>query len=350
MYRDAAGAKRNATPRKTYTHKGEARRIAGEVEAKARRHQHRDVSGGRDRWGDWCEEWWPTRTVEDSTLRTEASRRDNHLMPRWGQVPVGAIDRQEIKAWRATMRRAGQSNSNINRIVALLRVSLTAAVDAGKIDHNPALGLRNLPEPPPSDRFLTEDEYNAILEQMPTLRDKLILTMLASTGLRWGEMAGLHWNRVDLDAGLLAVQETFSEKSGLMKAYPKGRRRRTVPLPEWLVPMLRDLEPRGTDCGVGHVVGQCRSPLVLTTPRGAVLRNSNWSPVFRQAVADAGIEPVTIKEMRAAAASWWLDGGSELAEVRDLLGHLDPKTTDRYARRNKARDSAAAAAIPRPKF
>ncbi len=349
VYRDAAGNKRNATPRKTYTHKAEAMRIAGEAEAKARRHLYRDTSGGRDTWSQWCAEWWPTRTVEDSTLRTEVSRRDVHVDPRWGAIPIGAITRQDVKAWRATLRRAGQSNSNINRIVALLRVSLTAAVDAGKLDHNPVLGLKPLPEPPPSDRFLEPDEYNALLAQMPTIRDRLILVMLASTGLRWGELAGVHRNRVDFDEGLISVEETFSEKSGVMKAYPKSRRRRAVPVPDWLMVELRDLPAVGKTCGVGHVVGQCTSPLLLTTAGGSVLRNSNWSPVFRQAVRDAGIEPISIKGMRAAAASWWLDGGIDLAEVRDLLGHLDPKTTDRYARRNKSRDSKAAAAIPRPR-
>lgn len=349
LYRDATGAQRNATPRKTYTHKAEAKRIAGEVETRARRHLHRDTAGGRDTWGAWCDEWWPTRTVEESTLRTEASRRDVHVRPRWGDTPIGAIDRQQIKAWRANLRRAGQSNSNINRIVALLRVSLSAAVDAGKIEHNPAMGLKSLTEPPVSDRYLSEDEYQAVLDQMPTQRDRLILIMLASSGLRWGELAGLHRNRVDFDRHTITVQESFSEKAGIMKAYPKGRRRRTVPVPPWLAEELAELEPAGETCGVEHVVGQCRSPLMLTTKRGAVLRNSNWSPVFRTAVADAGIEHVTIKEMRAAAASWWLQRGEmNLSEVRDLLGHLDPKTTDRYARRDRARDSQAAAAIPRP--
>lgn len=348
MYRDAAGKKHNATPNTTYKRKAEAARIAGEAEAKARRFMHRDPLAARQTWGDWCDEWWPTRTVEDSTLRSEVSRRDLHLRTRWGDVALGAISRQEIQAWRAALRRAGQSNSNINRIVALLRVSLSAAVDAGKLEHNPALRLKPLPEPPPSDRFLTPAEYNAVLEQMPTVRDRLILTVLASTGLRWGEMAGLHRNRVDFERGLISVQEAFSEKSGVMKAYPKGRRRRAVPIPGWLAEQLQALPVVGQTCGVGHVVGQCRSPLLLTTAGGSVLRNTNWSPIFRTAVMDSGIEPITIKEMRAAAASWWLDGGVELAEVRDLLGHLDPGTTDRYARRDRAKDSTAAAAIPRP--
>jgi len=48
------------------------------------------------------------------------------------------------------------------------------------------------------ERFLTRAEYEAIQQQMPTTDDQLVMHLLTYTGLGWGEMAGLHWDRVDL--------------------------------------------------------------------------------------------------------------------------------------------------------
>jgi integrase len=102
-------------------------------------------------------------------------------------------------------------------------------------------------------------------------------------------MAGLHWDRVNLDRGSLSVVETFDEKSGNIKAYPKGRKRRETPIPPWLVELLAE-RPRQKRCGLSHTAGRCRSGLVvITTEAGSVLRNSNWSPIWRDAVDRARV-------------------------------------------------------------
>ena len=54
--------------------------------------------------GAWCAAWWPTRQVEVSTLRTDAGRRDLHLLPRWADVELIDITRQDVRAWAALLR------------------------------------------------------------------------------------------------------------------------------------------------------------------------------------------------------------------------------------------------------
>lgn len=345
LYRDSRGKRRSAG---TYPHKAEAVRKAGAAEEKARRLEWRDPGAAKRTWGAWCESWWPSRTVEGATLATDVGRRDGYLIPKWGDWPLGAITRHEVKVWRGELREAGVSNSTINRAVALLSVSLTAALDAEVIEVNPLIQMKKLPEPPPKHHRLTEDGYQLLLEQLPTERDRLIVTMLASTGLRWGELAGLHRARVDFDRLTLSVVEVFSERVGKMKAYPKGQRERTVPLPQWLADELRDLPHEGQTCGVEHISGTCPGPLLLTTAGGTVLRNSNWSPTFREAVENAGVGPLRIHDLRGSAASWWLQGDVQLAEVRELLGHRDARTTDRYAGLSGVDGVRAAGAIPKP--
>jgi integrase len=346
LYRDARNRRRSAG---TFTHKAEAKREAAAAEAKARRLEWRDPAASKKTWGAWCESWWPSRDVEKATLATDKGRRDTHVMPKWRDWPLGAITRHEVKVWRGEMRDAGVSNSTINRAVALLSVSLTAAVDAEVIEINPLTGMKKLPEPPPKHQRLSPEGYDALLEQLPTPRDQLIVKMLASTGLRWGELAGLHRARVNFETGMLTVAETFSERVGVMMPYPKGKRLRVVPVPDWLLETLRDLPHEGQTCGLEHSVGTCPGPLLVTTKRGSVLRNTNWAPVWRKAVEDAGVGPLRIHDLRGSVASWWLTGGNDLAEVRDLLGHRDARTTDRYAGLDGVNSARVTAAVPRPR-
>jgi integrase len=341
-YRDALGNKR--TVGRLFTHKAAARNAAGELEGRARRSVRGDPDASKRTWGEWADEWWPTRNVEPTTLRIDGSRRRTHLDPQWSKVPLNAIRRHDVKAWAATMRRAKVGDSTVQRAVHLFSASLEAAVDAEILEFNPAAKIELPKGAQAQERFLTAEEFDAIREQLPTTDHQLVADLLVYTGLRWGEMAGLHWNRVDLERGVLRVVETWDEPSGRIKSYPKGKQVRDVPLTPELAAAL-DERPRTRGCGVEHATGLCRSGLVLTTERGTVLRNSNWSDVWRRAVEDAGVEHVRIHDLRHTYASWLLQQGIPLAEVGKLLGHVSTQTTAKYAHLAAPPNDAVLAAL-----
>lgn len=344
VYRDANGRRHSAG---TFAHKAEAVRKAGSAEDKARKSLWSNPDAAKRAWGEWCDEWWPTRTVEPGTLSRDASRRRTHLDERWSNVPLAAINRQDVRGWWASMRRAGVSSSTAQRAVHLLSASLSAAVDAEILPSNPAARLKFPQGAQAVERFLTPEEYDAIQAQMPTTNDQLVMHVLCFTGMRWGELAGLHWNRVDLERRALRVVETWDERTGQMKAYPKGKRARDIDLPEWLADLLAEQERRPT-CGQPHAEGKCRSGLVLTTAHGSVLRLSNWAEVWRDATERAGVEHVRVHDMRHSAASWLVQGGISLAEVGRILGHKSTATTQKYAHLAERDSSAVMAVLGRP--
>jgi integrase len=333
LYRDAHGDKRSAG---TYTHKARARNAAAAKEENARRSMLRDPEAFRRPWREWVEEWWPDRKVEASTAKVDKGRLDRHLMPRWGAVPIGSITRHDVKAWTSQMARDGVGPTTVQRCTHLLSASLVAAMDAEIIDSNPAARLKLPGSAKAQERYLTREEFGTLIEHLPTTADRLIVDFATHTGMRPGEWAGIHWNRVDLDRGLVRVVETFSELGGFIKAYPKGRKARDVPLSDDLAHTLwLEREARGdldVGCGVPHAVGQCRSSLVLRTHGGSVVRNSNWSPIWREAVAAAGIGHARPYDMRHTFASWLLqDRTVSLAELSQLMGHASINTTMIYA-------------------
>lgn len=346
VYRDSAGTKRGVG--RSFPHKAAAERAAAALEERARRSVASDPQAYKRPWSEWCDEWWPTRSVEPTTLKVDASRRRTHLDPRWSDVPLGSIRRHDVKAWRAQMERAGVGPSTIQRAVHLFSASLEAAVDAEILEANPAARLRLPGGTQAQERFLTREEFNAIRDELPTTSHQLVADLLVHTGLRWGEMAGLHWNRVDLERGILRVVETWDEPSGRIKSYPKGKRVRDVPLTPEVVDGLRELPRRDVGCGVTHAAGKCRSSLVFTTERGHVLRNSNWSEDWRRAVEESHVGHARIHDLRHTYASWLLQAGVPLAEVGRLMGHVSTQTTAKYAHLADIPQAAVLAALAAP--
>lgn len=355
LYRDANGKKRSVG--ETFTHKARAERAAAALEGKSRRSLYGDPDAARRTWGEWADEWWPTRHVAGSTARVDEGRRRVHLDPRWGDVPIGSIRRHDIKEWAAAMVRRGVGASTAQRAVHLLSASLAGAVDAEIIEANPAARIMLPKGAQATERFLTKEEFAAVVDELPTTNDQLIAYVLAYLGLRWGEMAGLHANRLDLDRGVLRVVETWDEKNGTITAYPKGKKVRDVPVPGWLVELLAALpEPkRGARCGLVHVDGNgnpikngCRSSLVLTTFSGTVLRNSNWADVWRAAVERADVGHCRPHDLRHTYASWLIQNGVPLAEVGRLMGHVSTATTAKYAHLADTPTDAVMAALGTP--
>lgn len=333
-YRLPDGSKRSAG---TFDHKKAAMNAAAAAEVDAAALGWRDPRAGARTWGEWVEEWWPTRAVEPSTLLRDESRRTKHLDPRWAEVPLVDITRHDVKAWAAELLVAGLAPSTRDRCVALLSSSLVAAVDAEILTANPAARL-GLPNPDNSrERYLTKDEAFAVLDELPEGTPRAMGAMLFGTGLRWGEAAGGTVPRLDIDAAAFRVAETWDDKLKTVKDYPKGRRRRTVPVPDWTLDYLDPL-----------LVGR-RGGFIFLSADGTPLDHHNYRRrLWIPAVKRAGLEDVHLHDARHTYASWLIQDGVSLAEVGRLLGHVSALTTQRYAHLAETPRASVLSALSRP--
>lgn len=353
-YRDAYGNSRSAG---TFSHKAAAVRAANAKEAEVRKSLTKNPDAHKQTWGEWCEKkWWPSRTVEPGTVKRDASRRDQHLMPRWRDVPLGQITRHDVKAWAADLRagkapdgseRKPLANSSVQRVVHLFSASLVAAIDAEVLVTNPAARLRLPPSDATKDRFLEHDEYDAIVDNLPDA-DQLVMHVLTYSGLRIGELSALQWRRVDLVSGQIVVAASFDDETGEFKAYPKGRKARVVPIDAWLCELLSAHRE--------DIDGKPRT-LVFARPDGSPLRRSNWDNTFRRAVGLTNlgtdeqyipVEPVSIHDLRHTFCSWLVQAGVSLAKVGKLAGHESPMTTQRYAHLQPTNQDEIHTALGRP--
>ncbi|MFC5895459.1 tyrosine-type recombinase/integrase [Streptomyces ramulosus] len=149
---------------------------------------------------------------------------------------------------------------------------------------------------------------------------RVLILLLAYTGLRWGEASALKVGRVDLDVCRVHVVEAYVEDNGkLYLGSPKNHERRSVPIPRFLVEELRL-----------HVDGRGESELLFTAPQGGPLRARNFRQrFFAPAVtkADLGHLKLTPYKLRHTAASLAIAGGADVNVVQTMLGHKSATLT-----------------------
>jgi integrase len=137
--------------------------------------------------------------------------------------------------------------------------------------------------------------------------------------------------------------------AGRIKAYPKSKKPRVVPLPAFALDafLTRLPDDPGRPCGMPHAKGSaCRSPLVLSTVNGlplsySTMAQSHWKPALKI----AGVDDARLHDIRHTYAGWLRQRGVDLEQVQKLLGHGSVVTTQIYSEIGSAHHEAVLAAL-----
>jgi integrase len=219
------------------------------------------------------------------------------------------------------MTAKGLAPSSVRQAYRVLSLILEHAVRAGRLPRNPAGGA-SLPKARPKDkRFLSHAEVQALAAAAGDYR--LVVEMLAFTGLRFGELAALRVGRVDPLRRRMEIAESVTEVNGAtVFGTPKTHHRRSVPIPRSLIDELTRV-----------VAGRAPGDLVFGSPEGGVLRVGNFRQrVFDRAAREAGLTGLTPHDLRHTAASLAVSSGANVKAVQRLLGHASAAMTlDVYA-------------------
>jgi integrase len=331
------GAYRNAqrkTRYKTFDHKNAALRWAYAQEQEVSEGSRRDPARGRLTWGGWCDQWWPTRRMESGTENSQISLRDNHVLPRWRDVPMNEIEHNDLQTWVNELSRK-MSASATRLCFYQVSASMKAAVPK-VLDSSPCFGIKLPTLPSAPERYLTFDEVDALFYHFDGVHRLLVETLLES-GMRIGEAVALHRHRINFEQKTIDIVERWDRYARVVKAYPKGKRRRTVPLTDKLGRLYKawyEMHPSDArQCGHQHDRGSvCHSALIHHAPRGGVIDPADFTgKTWARAIETSTIGHARIHDLRHTYASRIVTAGISLSVLQKLLGHSSIKTTERYA-------------------
>jgi len=214
----------------------------------------------------------------------------------------------EVDSFLAWLRRRGWSPDSLyTAAVAVKRfmdyLGLSGNLDGFELPKR----RRRLP------RFLEPEEVEALLSAAGSERDRLIIRLLYTTGLRVSELVGLRKDDVDLEGRSLRVMG-------------KGGKERLVYFPAFLVePLRRQMESTS-------------SQWLFPSRRGGHIHYTTVERIVRRAAERAGIKKkVTPHVLRHSFATRSLEEGMDIREIQELLGHANLNTTQVYAHVSRRR-------------
>lgn len=225
-----------------------------------------------------------------------------------------ALRSDALRAFIAGEHRAGQAPRTLQARLSACRSLFKFLLRNGELKHDPSAGVRAPKAPRKLPQVLDVDEMQTLVE-IPTdgavaIRDRAILELLYSSGLRISELTSLRWGSLDLDDASVRVTG-------------KGRKTRIVPVGSKALEALRAL--RDLD--------------QVASPEEPVFRGRNGAPMAAQTVRVhmkmwAKSQGITRRVyphlLRHSFASHMLESSGDLRAVQELLGHADIATTQIY--------------------
>jgi len=262
--------------------------------------------------GEFIEYLRSARNASAHTLKAYA--RDLEEFQRFSgeAFPWGATYRT-VRAWMAQLREREAARMTISRKLASVRAFYRFARRRGYATDNPVSGVHAPKGAHRLPRFLDVEAVVALLQAPPAdtvagLRDRAMLEMFYSTGMRLSELTGL--KRTDVD---------FS--SSLVRVLGKRRKERLVPLGG---PAKAALQAYWRALPAAAPPAFCNLKGGCITPRSVERIMEKY---IRQVGERRGISP---HALRHSFATHLLNNGADLRSVQELLGHADLKTTQIY--------------------
>jgi integrase len=215
--------------------------------------------------------------------------------------------------WKKRYSAAGVHlfDRTINNHLTVLRKMLSTAVEWRLLSLVPP--IKWLKAPAGEFDFLTFEEADRLVAGAEDAWRAMIVVALC-TGLRHGELIGLRWIDVDLEAGRLIIRQAVSE--GVIGT-PKNGRTREVPLCKQALDAIRDRLRNGQ--------------YVFCAPDGSMLTHAQTRWPLKRALKNAGLRHIGWHALRHSFASHLVMRGAPIKSVQELLGHSSIEMTMRYA-------------------
>ncbi|WP_026309375.1 site-specific tyrosine recombinase XerD [Kangiella aquimarina] len=268
----------------------------------------------------FCDQIWMEQGLSDATL--SSYRSDLKLFNQWLQkqgktlTNSGASDIQQYLAERYSKQYSSRSTA---RFLSSARKFYRYLLQSNHIKVDPTQQIESPKIQPPVPKSLSEDEVDSLLSQPDLdtalgLRDKAMLELLYSSGLRITELISVEMNQIGF-------------QQGVMRVIGKGNKERIVPIGEEALQ------------AIAHYIRYGRAELskekvtdwlFLSTRGQRMTRQTFWHRIKFYAKTAGIRKHLSPHTLRHAFATHLLNHGADLRTLQMLLGHSDLSTTQIY--------------------
>jgi integrase len=300
------------------------------------------VPGRRTTVGEYLTGWLTdtaARSVRHTTLHGYEVVVRLHIVPRLGHVQLTRLTPGDVDGLLNGLS-TSLSPKSIHNVHAVLGSAIEQAMRRGIVGRN----VVRLVDPPRVARrerqVPSTDEVRQLLVHARGDRLSALWAMAAATGLRQGELLGLQWSDVDLDARQALVRHELARKDGqyFIAETKSPLSDRAVALPAFVVTELRNHRRRQRQERLA-AGGPTDDGLIFTAPTGRPISGSWLTHHFHKLAAEAGLRRYPFHALRHVAASVQVSKNVHPRVIMESLGH----STIRMSMETYAHVPAAAA-------
>ena len=236
---------------------------------------------------------------------------DRHKVRSWGK-----LDNKQVRSFIAERHRQGAGGRSLQRNLSAIRVFYRFLIKQGDSDHNPVNGVTTPKTPKRLPKTLDVDQSIQLVAIDNTsdlaIRDRAILELMYSSGLRLSELVGLNISSIDLRDAIVTV-------------VGKGNKTRKVPVGRHAIKSIQHwLKVRPfMNPGDGNALFVSQRGMRIST-RSVQQRLKKW------AISQGLTTHVNPHMLRHSFATHILESSGDLRAVQELLGHADISTTQVY--------------------
>lgn len=304
-----------------------------------------------------AQDWLPAKraTVKETTLASYEMHVTKHIVPRIGGIPLLSVGAGHLNAFYADLLVDGRRNgagglapSTVRRVHATVHKALADAIRWGRLARNPA----DRADPPKDSTaemsIWAPEQLRTFLDSVRTDRLFAAWLMAATTGMRRGELLGLRWSDLDLEAGAVSVRQirTVARYQVLTQTPKTEKGRRTIALDPHTVSALRSyrLAQKEERIRLGPDYAN-REDLVFTKPDGSPIHPERLSAWFRQRCRRSNLPIIRLHDVRHSYVTALLAEGVPLKVVSQRIGHASPMVTMTIYQHVLPGDDQAAATV-----
>jgi tyrosine recombinase XerC len=236
-----------------------------------------------------------------------------------GEKDLQGLTYLDVRAFLAFLKTREYSKSSIARKLACLRSFFKYLARENFLTQNPAAGIATPKKEKRLPSFLNPDEITKLLDapsknNWEEKRDKAILEMLYSSGIRVSELVGLNHDDCDIFGGLVRVRG-------------KGKKERIVPVGQVALNCLKGyLDEKAPK----EIQATIKKPLFVSRLGGRLTDRSIRRMILKYVKRTGLGKEVSPHTLRHSFATHLLDRGADLRSVQELLGHANLSTTQIY--------------------
>jgi integrase len=278
----------------------------------------------------WLEQQYKFSNILLSTYISYRTVIRKHIIPVLGHIQLQKLTHRQVETLYAKKLDEGLSASRVRSIHSVLHNALRQAVRQNLLARN-VCDLANVPTPLDYEpQPLTPEQAHQLLRVAREHRFEVLLIVAIATGMRRGELIGLHWQDINFDERCLNVQRSVSRLSGhgIVESRPKTKSgRRKIMLPAFAIVALK--RQREQQQEVREKAGSTwkEKDIVFCNKFGDYIEPSRLHENYKRLLKKAGLPDIRIHDLRHSAASYLAMLKVHPKIVQEILGHSNVSIT-----------------------